>query len=141
MFKNKKLLTIGLLFSALGLSACTIKQNIRGVQDNKITHLCIKQDPNTHMEEYEPMLRRLIEAKNITTSTYLNERPDNCRYHLSYFAKWSWDGAMYLRQNTITVFDNQSQIGRAEYEAGIMSLAKWGRTESKVRPLVDQLFP
>ncbi|MDV7340121.1 Sbal_3080 family lipoprotein [Terasakiella sp. A23] len=141
MKKIKLALTFSILIAATSLSACAIQQNVRSVQGHGIEEVCIRNNPSTKMSAYQPMLQRLIEAKRISTRIYDGRLPEDCEYNLSYTANWSWDGGMYLRYNKIDVFKGRTPVGSAEYKAGLMSLAKWGKTETKVGPLIDQLFP
>lgn len=128
------------LFPVL-FAGCAIQQNVQAVNASKIEHVCIRHEPATHMDAYEPMLQKLIEQRGIKTEIYKGPLPPHCQRHLNYTATWRWDGAMYLRYTKISVFDGTTPLGNAEYKAGIMSLAKFGRTESKVAPLITQLFP
>jgi len=133
---------LALLAAVSVLGACSIQRHVQSVDtDDKIKHVCIQNAPATKMSAYQPMLQRLIQNRGITTEIYNGAKPDHCEYHLTYVANWSWDGAMYLRYNNIDVYRNNRNIGKVEYKAGLMSLAKWGKTESKVAPLVAQLFP
>ncbi len=141
MKKTKLALIASLLIATTGLSACAIQQNVRSVQGHGIDEVCIRNNPSTKMSAYQPMLQRMIEAKNISTRIYNGRLPEDCEYNLNYTANWSWDGGMYLRYNKIDVYKGRQSVGSVEYKAGLMSLAKWGKTESKVGPLIDQLFP
>jgi hypothetical protein len=70
------------------------------------------------------------------------ERGECSRYLARYVANWRWDLAMYLYYVRIEVFEDSRSIGLAEYDAtlGGLNLGKFGSTEGKLRPLVDQLF-
>jgi len=134
---------IGLALLVLAtLAGCAINQNVAPVKPSEITLLCIERNDDVMMAEFTPTLQRLIEARGVKTRLISGERPPECRYLARYTANWRWDLAMYLVYARIEVLDGLRQIGSAEYDAtlGGLNLGKFGATEEKLRPLVDQLF-
>jgi len=129
--------------AALAVSACTISQNVAPVQPAAIEELCIQRNDKVLMAEFEPTMARLIEARGVKTRFYTGTRPDDCRHSATYIANWRWDMAMYLYYVRIEVFEDFKSIGLAEYDAALggMNLSKFGSTEDKIRPLIEQLFP
>jgi hypothetical protein len=124
------------------LSACAINQNVTPVQRSAIEDLCIERNDKVLMADFEPTLGRLIEERGIKVRPFSGARPDDCRHLARYIANWRWDLAMYLYYVRIEVFEDSRSIGLAEYDAtlGGLNLGKFGSTEGKLRPLVDQLF-
>lgn len=131
------------LLSVAALAACTISQNVAPVETAGIDVLCVEHNETTHMAEFEPTMVRLIEERGIRTQVYRGERPDDCRHVAIYSANWRWDMAMYLSYFRIEIFDDFKSVAVAEYDAALggMNLGKFGSTESKIRPLIDRLFP
>ena len=129
--------------SVLVLTACTISQNVAPVETTGIDVLCIEHNEKTHMADFEPTMVRLIEARGVKTRVYRGDRPDDCRHTAVYTANWRWDFAMYLTYFRIEIFDDFKSVAVAEYDAALggMNLDKFGPTEAKVRPLIEQLFP
>lgn len=66
------------------------------------------------MAGFEPELISLIEARDIRTRVYSNEKPEDCRYHLEYTANWAWDLAMYLTFADIRVYENNHAPGKRD---------------------------
>jgi hypothetical protein len=108
-----------------------------------IEELCIQRNDKVLMSEFEPTLARLIEARGIKTRFYSGARPDDCHHSATYIANWRWDMAMYLYFVRIEVFEDFKSVGLAEYDAALggMNMSKFGSTEEKLRPLIEQLFP
>lgn len=134
---------LALLALGLALAACSIDRNVAPVAPARIELLCIEQNANVLMADFEPTLKRLIEARGIPTRLYSGAQPPECRHVARYVANWRWDLAMYLYYVRIEVFEDHKSIGSAEYDAtlGGLNLDKFGSTESKLAPLVSQLFP
>ncbi len=124
------------------LAGCTITQTVKPVEGVEITSVCIERNDAVLMEGFLPALRRRIEAQGITASVYDGERPEDCRYKVAYTANWQWDMAMYLTYARIEVFDGPNLVGDAVYDAtgGGANMEKFGPTEQKIGPLIEQLF-
>lgn len=129
--------------AVLALAACTISRNVAPVETAGIDVLCVEHNAKTHMADFEPTMIRLIEARGVKTRVYTDARPDDCRHTAVYSANWRWDFAMYLTYFRIEIFDDFKSVAVAEYDAALggMNLDKFGPTEAKIRPLIEQLFP
>jgi hypothetical protein len=108
------------------------------------THeLCIIDNPNvrsTFLEEY----RRVLSAKGYQTKVLdKSASVDDCPITSTYTANWRWDLAMYMAFAQITVYANGKKVGDALYDSlsGSGNLGKFISAETKIRELVDQLFP
>lgn len=124
------------------LSGCAINQSVRPVEGTKIAEICIEQNDAVLMEGFLPTLRRSIEARGVATRVYEGPVPADCRHHLTYTANWQWDMAMYLTYALIEVREGTTVLGTATYDArnGGLNMGKFGSTESKIAPLIQQLF-
>ena len=87
-----------LLLAAAGslLAACSINQKVDPIESAEIQTLCIERNSDVFMEEFEPTLVRLIEARGVETRVYQGDRPEDCQHTAIYTANWRWDLAMYL---------------------------------------------
>jgi hypothetical protein len=132
-----------LITAALGASACSINRNVAPVQASGIDQLCIESNDKVLMKDFEPTLSRLIEERGVRTRFFSGARPEDCRHVASYVANWRWDFAMYLYYVRIEIFEDFRSVGLAEYDAALggLNLDKFGSTEHKLRPLIEQLFP
>jgi hypothetical protein len=126
---------------ALALSGCSIKQTIDPIK-TPVSQVCIRDNPNVLMKEFEPELQRQIQEKGFPTKEYTGARPSECSHHLEYTANWAWDMAMYLTYAEMKVYDRSGLAGKAVYDArsGGGRLDKFGRTAEKIKPLIDELF-
>jgi len=129
--------------AAFAVSACTINQNVAPVKPTAVSELCIQRNDKVLMDEFEPTLARLIEARGVKTRFYTGARPADCRHNATYIANWRWDLAMYLYYFRIEIFEDFKSVGLAEYDAALggANMGKFGSTEEKLKPLIDQLFP
>ena len=134
-----------LLLAAAGalLAACSINQKVAPVESAEIQTLCVESNSDVFMEEFQPTLVRLIEARGVETRVYSGARPEDCHHTAIYTANWRWDFAMYLSYARIEIIENHRSVGVAEYDASLggLNLGKFGTTEDKIRPLIEELFP
>lgn len=135
-----RLLTLaGLCFLA---SACSIIKTVEPVKGAPITGVCVLDNPQILMDEFQPEMIRQIQAKGIPARVYTGERPTECSHYLEYTASWRWDMAMYLTYTEMRVYDARGLAGQAIYDArrGAGRLDKFGKTADKIRPLIDELL-
>lgn len=136
----KTLLT---LIAATALCSCSITQDVVPLPPDVVVGKIYMQDnPNVHMEGFQPELRRQIEENGVEVHVYDSQPPEGARFTLEFTANWTWDMAMYLSYFRADVFDNGRSIGSMEYDArsGGANMGKFGNTASKIRPLVYELF-
>lgn len=132
------------LVIGITLSACTISESVNPVKDTAVREVCIQNNSSVQMSAFEPTLKRLIEEQGVKTKSYSgNTPPNDCSYTLTYTANWRWDLAIYLFYARIEVFNRGRSVGMVEYDArrGGANMNKFGRTEAKLRPLIQRLFP
>ena len=125
------------------LAGCTITRNVERVPHSLDSPLCVQENPTVWSKEFLPALCEEIERHGVRTWVYQTDRPADCRYHVTYVARWRWDMATYLRYADIQVFEDERLIGRALYDAsgGTANPCKFGSTRRKLRSLIDQLMP
>ena len=66
-----------------------------------------------------------------------------CTYQLHYSAKRSWDFTPYMSWAELKLYQSDVLIANAEYKLvgkGGLSLTKWQSVETKMTPVIDQLF-
>lgn len=132
---------LALVVIVLGLSGCSITQTIDPIK-TPISRVCVHENPDVLMDEFQPELERQIQEKGFPTKSYTGAQPNDCSHRLEYTANWAWDMAMYLTYADIQVFDRGGLAGKAVYDArsGSGRLDKFGRTAEKIKPLIDELF-
>lgn len=132
---------------ACAVAGCAIRSDVQPVGFGRVDSVCIERNDAVLMEGFLPALVKQIEARGVATEVYAGAPPADCRHRVTYTANWSWDMAMYLTYAQINVYDGVREgaprIGGAVYDAtaGGANLGKFGDTESKIAPLVEQLFP
>lgn len=123
-------------------SGCSITKTVDPIKPAQVTQVCVLDNKDILMDEYQPEVQRQIEAKRIPTKVYVGARPAECSHFLEYTANWQWDMAMYLTYAEFRVYDSKGMTGSAFYDArsGGGRLDKFGHTADKIRPLIDELF-
>lgn len=129
---------------ALGalLAACSISSHVQPVPPNTLSEVCIEENDKTWSKQFLPTLREQLERRGIASTVYQGAPPPSCRYRLTYDVNWGWDLAVYLTYARLRIYDGQTPIGEATYDArdGSGRLDKFGHTEEKLDPLLDQLL-
>jgi hypothetical protein len=127
---------------AVSLAGCSITQTVDPLQPARVSQVCVLDNKDILMDEFQPEIQKQIEAKHIPTMVYAGARPPQCSHYLEYTANWQWDMAMYLTYAEFRVYDSKGLAGSAFYDArrGGGRLDKFGHTADKIRPLIDQLF-
>ncbi|WP_447077535.1 Sbal_3080 family lipoprotein [Shewanella algae] len=137
-----KRLAILLLTSFLGLSACSIKQQLDPVALHQDAGLCILENPKVRegfLQEVEKVLRekqiryRLVQELNAA---------EQCDWTATYSANWAWDLALYMVYAEIKVYHQGRLDGQAIYDArmGGANMNKFIDAEPKIRELINQLI-
>lgn len=126
----------------LGAAGCSITTHVEPLPPGTTSAVCIKENPETWSEEFLPTLQGEFERHGIKTTTYADDKPADCRYHVEYNVNWSWDMAVYLEFADIQIFEDQKPVARATYDArhGSGRLDKFGTTAEKLARLMDQLL-
>jgi hypothetical protein len=133
---------LALIGIAAGLAGCSITQTVDPLKQARVSQVCVLDNKDILMDEFQPEVQKQIEAKHIPTMVYTGARPPQCSHYLEYTANWQWDMAMYLTYAEFRVYDSKGQVGNAFYDArrGGGRLDKFGHTADKIRPLIDELF-
>lgn len=125
------------------VAGCSITQKVDPVGSLEIRDICIIEDPAVRsgfLEEYKNTMAG--KGYSVTILPKGSGR-DSCELTSTYFAKWSWDLAIYMSLAEIKVYHRGALSGEAFYDSrsGGGRLDKFVDGESKVRELVNQLFP
>ena len=139
----RKILFLGLL--PLGFIGCTnIQVQAIDTQNlNKISTLCIIRNPAVQVEDFVPVLEKRLRFHGIHTQLRNASEITDCPTQLHYSARRSWDAVTYLSWAELKLYQNGSPIGQAEYKLknkGGLSLTKWQSVETKINPVIDELF-
>lgn len=137
MFRITSVILAGLL-----ASGCAISQQIEPVPDPAaVEKVYVEYNPDVHMEELNHSLVEMFQDLGIASELYRGQRPDEAVHHMEFTANWTWDMAMYLTYFQADLYEDGRPIGSAEYDArrGGGRPDKFGPTEEKVRPLLEEL--
>ncbi len=137
-----------LLISSLivvSLFGCTaINVSSVDLEKNSIKHLCILESTKSNTRDFSLAMKERFEQHNITAETYLINEPKNCDAIVTFEAYRSYDPIPFLNRAKIEIHKDNKIIGIATYKhkGGVMSMAltKYGKTRSKVYPLIDKLL-
>lgn len=138
---NRGLLPAFALLVSTGCTAINVKPVDRNTYN--IQSICIEENVAVNKDGFLPMLENSLEAHDIKTQRYTNLAPAPCDYTLHYVAHWAWDLAVYMRDAEISVRQGANTIGTGVYHlrgGGGLALSKFASAESKVVPVMDQLF-
>lgn len=129
-------------FTALA-SACT-QVDVKPLDSTLgLHHICIEENPKVIVGDFLPVLTKGVERHGITTEVYSGEKPSHCRFSTQYTAYKTWDMAMYMHHAELSLYDGRQRVGYAEYHLtgkGGFALNKWASVESKMAPVIDELF-
>jgi uncharacterized membrane protein len=131
-----------LLAACVALSGCSISRTVIPIEPPQVSQVCILDNQDVLMDDFQPDIQQQIEAKHIPTKVYTGARPAECSHYIEYKANWRWGMGPYLFYASFLVYDAKGLAGSAFYDArrGGARLDKFGSTTSKIRPLIDQLF-
>jgi hypothetical protein len=106
------------------------------------TVLCIQENETVWSKEFLPWLEGEFRRHGFDTRVYQGSAPEGCRLTATYAASWGWDLAVYLKRADIRLFADAKPIGSVAYDAtrGSASMNKFGRTENKLRPMIDEML-
>ncbi len=136
-----------LIFSlvVVSLYGCTaVNVSSVDLEKNPIKHLCILESTKSNTRDFISAMTERFEYYNITVETYLINKPKNCDAIVTFEAYRSYDPIPFLNRAKIEIRKDNKIIGTATYrhKGGVMSMAltKYGKTRSKVYPLIDKLL-
>ncbi|SEF60632.1 Sbal_3080 family lipoprotein [Marinobacterium lutimaris] len=125
----------------LALAGCSIQQNVEQTDIPKAQELCVVENPDVR-QGFIKALRGALNDKGIKHKVIRESESDSCQWLARYSAHWAWDLALYMRQAEITIYNGNSVVGKAEYDAtwGGANLGKFIDAEEKIRELVEELI-
>jgi hypothetical protein len=129
------------LVLACSCSGCSITQKVQPVPQ-KISSICLERSDDIFMDDYHGIIEKNLATLNVPSKSVELKEESGCDHVMRYKANWRWDMAMYLTYANFSVFKGQERIGYAEYNAagGGFRPDKWGTTESKITPILKELF-
>lgn len=130
------------LLALILLSSCAIKQNIEPAELVQETQICVVKDTATR-ESFLDALKTVLSEKGISYRVVDGGSiPTECEWTTTYFAKWSWDLALYMSYVEIKVFHNGILDGEAVYDStlGGANMNKFIDAEEKIYELVNELM-
>lgn len=128
---------------AVLITGCAITQKVTPVGELDKKEICIIEDPAVRSGFLVEYQKTMVEKGYAVTVLPPNSSRSACEVTSTYLAKWSWDLAIYMSLAEIKVYRNGALYGEAIYDsrAGGGRLDKFVDGETKVRELVNQLFP
>ena len=134
-------LFLGIAF--LLLTGCT-SINVQKLESSeKVSHVCIEENPKVIVHDFLPIVQKGFERHGITTEVYEKTMPNYCEYNLTYTALKTWDMAMYMHHAELWLYRGKKNIAYAEYHLngkGGLALNKWASVDSKMDPVINQLL-
>lgn len=107
--------------------------------------VCVVEKSNVR-PEFLRAYKGLLETKGFVVRVLPDgAATDSCPITSTYIGKWSWDFVAYMAFAEILIFKDGMQVGTAVYEAPrggwSMTTKIYETTETKIKGLVDKLFP
>ena len=135
--------TVIIVVSLLILSGCAISRHVVPVDSNVIiSKVYVLENDKVHMELMDDEIVKQIREIGFDSELYSGDRPEEAKHYLTFTANWTWDMAMYLTYFRATLYEEGKVLGEVEYDSkmGGANLKKFGKTENKIRPLLEELF-
>lgn len=141
-FMKKNIILISVL--SLLLSACTSVKIDPVSKSEKISHVCIQNNPKVTIGNFVPVIKAEMQNIGISSEVFHSTTtPKNCEYVMQYTALRSWDVTTYLSHAELFLYKNNAKIASAIYHLkgkGGFDFSKWRSVKSKMTPVVRQLF-
>lgn len=125
------------------LSGCTSVEVKRADPATGMRHVCIEENPRVTVPDFLTVLRDGIDRNGLSSEVYREQRPAHCEFVLTYTALRSWDLGTYLSHAELRIERDGRQLASAQYHLrgkGGFSLTKWQGVETKMNPVIDELF-
>ena len=137
--------TVFVVAGGLAVSACTSVQvnAVAEQQVNAIQQICIVNNPKVLVTDFVPVVQQRLQHHGIVSRVVEGSEASACAYQLHYSAKRSWDFTPYMSWAELKLYQSDVLIANAEYKLvgkGGLSLTKWQSVETKMTPVIDQLF-
>lgn len=113
--------------------------------DSKIKEICLIDNPKVIVDDFVPVMERTfarygIGLRRVSEFTQLRAN----EYGIRYSARQSWDLTTYLSDAFVNVYKGNMLIAEGRYHliggSFCMSLFKWQGTETKMKPVYDELL-
>ena len=133
---------IGTLVVTAFVSGCT-SMSVSKLDATKypVKTICIEENPAVAVADLVLFLEKSIQERGIQTLLYKGKAPPQCEYTLWYTAFRGWDLAPYLNRAEFRLRQGNVTIASANYShGGGFDLSKFSSTDSKLTPVLDQLF-
>lgn len=134
---------VSFLAVLLVLASCTSVKVEPVSQAYKVSHLCIEENTRIIYPSFVRGLQNVFTQHGVTTQLYSGSLPAGCDYYMTYSAIQSYDMKMFLSHAELNLFKGPQRIGTAQYHLlaeGGFALNKWDSIESKLDPVIGQLF-
>jgi len=121
---------------------CTNIQ-VRPVQPEtgKIKLVYIKENPSSVASDLLMVIERQFQRHGIETKVISGEPPTSSDYLLTYNSQRNWDMSYYLTRADLLLKRGNKVVAEASYnQGGGFNFCKWGSTESKMAPIIDQML-
>ena len=143
--KVKKLLgIIASLLTMLAFTGCSIKQEVKPIKTELIKkEICIIKNEKIR-DSFLQSYKNALESKNYKVTILPDRSLDKeCYLTSTYTANWRWDLALYLAYTKLSVFEKDTLIAEAVYDAlnGSGNMNKFINADEKIQELVNQLYP
>jgi hypothetical protein len=128
--------------SMVVLSACTSIKVDPVSSEYNVSHVCIERNPKVLVREFLPVVEGRMQYHGITTQV-VDGPLSSCEYRLTYTALRSWDFTPYLSHAELRLYKGYRQISYGEFHLngkGGLALTKFDSVETKMTPVVDQMF-
>ena len=137
--------TVFVVAGGLAVSACTSVQvnAVAEQQVNAMQQICIVNNPKVLVTDFVPVVQQRLQHHGIVSRVVEGSEAAACAYQLHYSAKRSRDFTPYMSWAELKLYQNEVLIANAEYKLvgkGGLSLTKWQSVETKMTPVIDQLF-
>lgn len=134
--------TLLFALAATALAACT-SVDVRRVdpQEAPLAAVCIERNPKVIVDDFLAVLEQAFQRHRIQVRVVSTPAPEDCEYTVTYTALQSWDVVTFLREAEVRVWKRGGVVGSATYHhAGGYALTKYASTETKMRPVLDELL-
>ena len=126
---------------ALLIAGCTSIDVKPVANDDRISNVCIVENPKVVVSDFVPVLRDGLNRHGIASTVVSEAEAKSCEVTLTYTASRGWDLKPYLDDAQLRLWKNGMQIGSADYHhSGGFALTKFASTKTKMDPVIDQLL-
>ena len=134
---------VAALVLAVGLGGCAIHQRVDAVARPGTRAICIVENPDVRSGFLSSYRHALADKGYEVTVLARLSLPTACPLTSTYTANWRWDLALYMAFADVVVYADGQRVGRATYDSlgGGGNLGKFIDADTKIRELVEQLFP